>query len=254
MDKLPLYEEPFNTDSFVVNVPCEVQTKFVMRPAPPISLTSQEPPPPSSLLDRLARWLEGGGSGTPATIVADLAGVLSAQELSDLPSEVVDFFADPGSFVVVAGLDAGPFSRALLALSAVLARQTDIPDRVRGFEGYPVTQRIYRDRHGRTHWDRYGLVDGAWRRLFLARVAASPGHFTETFLIYGVPVALPFRARVEDGALVFTLTPSLRAPFSWIGKVEYRTRRTGPGAVETKGDFRVPLVGFRVAMEFRSRR
>ena len=40
-------------------------------------------------------------------------------------------------------------------------------------------------------------------------------------------------------------------PFSWFGKVEYRTRRSGAGEVETRGDFRVPLLFFRVATEFR---
>lgn len=211
-------------------------------------------PPAGSLLDRISRWLEGGGEGTPVKEVVDLAGVLTAQELGDLPTEVVAFYADPGSFVVEAGLDAKPFSRALLALSAVVARQTDIPDRVRGFEGYPVGQLVYRDRQGRTHWDRYGKVDGRWRRLFLARVAAAPGRFTETFVVYGVPLALPFRAHVEDGALVLTLGRALGAPLSWIAKVEYRTRKTEDGAVATRGDFRVPLVGFQVTMEFRSRR
>jgi hypothetical protein len=208
-------------------------------------------PPRGSLLDRLARWLEGGGEGTPAVEVLDLSRVLAAEQLAQLPREVVDLYGDPRSFRIRAGLDARPFSRFLLAVSAVLARQTNIPDRERGFEGYPVGQLVYRDARGRTHWDRYGLVDGEWRRLFLARVSGAPGMFFETFVLYGVPVVLPFRAHVEGETLVMSLTRRWSAPFSWFGRVEYRTRRSGPGEVETRGDFRVPLLLFRVATEFR---
>lgn len=208
-------------------------------------------PPRGSLLDRLARWLEGGGEGTPVIEVLDLSRVLDAGEVAGLPREVVELYADPQSFRIRAGLDATPYSRLLLAVSAVLARQTNIPDRARGFEGYPVGQLVYRDARGRTHWDRYGLVDGAWRRLFLARVSGEPGMFFETFVLYGVPVVLPFRAHVDGETLVMSLTRRWSAPFSWFGKVEYRTRRSGAGEVETRGDFRVPLLFFRVATEFR---
>lgn len=211
-------------------------------------------PPRGTLLDRLARWLEGGGRGAPVDEVLDLSRVLDPEALARLPREVVDLYADPQGFRLRAGLEAAPFSRFLLAASAVLARQTNIPDRERGFEGYPVGQLVYRDARGRTHWDRYGLVDGEWRRLFLARVRGEPGLFFETFMVYGVPVVLPFRARVDDDTLVLTLTRRWLAPFSWLGQVEYRTRRTGPHEIETRGDFRVPLLFFRVATEFRGRR
>lgn len=218
---------------------------------PPPELTE---PPRGTLLDRIARALEGGGRGEPVTQVADLSRVLGVAELARLPCEVIDFYEAPGTFRVTAGVDAAPYSRFLLAVSAVLARQTDIPDRARGFEAYPVGQLIYRDGRGRTHWDRYGLVDGRWRRLFLARVAFASASFTETFVLYGVPVALPFRAHVEDETLVLTLVRRWYAPFSWVGRVEYRTSRPRAGAIETRGDFRVPLLGFRVAMEFRGER
>ena len=211
-------------------------------------------PPRGTLLDRIARALEGGGSGTPVDAVADLSDVLDAAELARLPREVIDFYEAPRTFRVTAGLDASKYSRFLLAVSAVLARQTNIPDRVRGFEAYPVGQLTYRDRRGRTHWDRYALVDDGWRRLFLARVASAPGRFTETFVLYGIPVALPFRAHVEDETLVLTLVPRWSAPFSWIGRVEYRTSRPRAGAIETRGDFRVPLLRFRVQTEFRGER
>jgi hypothetical protein len=206
------------------------------------------------LLDRLCRWLDGGGQGTPVQEVLDLSCVLDPETLARLPPEVVDFFSSPHGFRIRAGLDAEPVSRFLLAVSAIIARQTNIPDRARGFEAYPVGQIIYRDARGRTHWDRYGLVDGEWRRLFLARVSGEPGVFRGTFVVYGVPIELPFRAHVEDDALVMTLTPRWSAPFSWFGRVEYRTRRVGNGEVETRGDFRVPLLWFRVATEFRGTR
>lgn len=217
--------------------------------SPPLS-----EPPRGTLLDRLARWLEGGGRGTPVRQVLDLSCVLDEAELARLPREVVDLYAEPQRFRIRAGLDAAPLSRLLLAVSAVLARQTNIPDRERGFEGYPVGQLIYRDEQGRTHWDRYALVDGQWRRLFLARMAGERGLVFETFVLYGVPVVLPFRARVEDETLVLSLIRRWSAPFSWFGRVEYRTRRTSTHDVETRGDFRVPLLSFRVATEFRGTR
>jgi hypothetical protein len=228
---------------------------------PPPAHTSGDPaspalpalPPRGGLLDRLARWLEGGGEGEPADGVVDLSGVLDAGELAKLPRRVATFFAAPHRFDVAAGLDGDAWSRALLAASAVVFRQTDIPDRERGFEAYPVGQVIYRDRRGRVHWDRYGLVDGAWRRLFVARVAGAPGRFVETFVLYGVPVALVFAPRVEDGALVFTLTRRWTSPLSWIARVEYRTGLHAPDEVRTHGDFRVPLLRFRVRTEFRAR-
>ena len=218
------------------------------------SLPPLDAPPRGTMLDRLARWLEGGGHGTPSVEVLDLSRVLGGAELARLPREVVELYADPRSFCIRAGLDAGPYSRLLLAAGALLARQTNIPDRERGFEGYPVGQLVYRDGKGRTHWDRYGLVDGEWRRLFLARVAGEPGLFFETFVLYGVPVVLPFRAHVEGETLVMSLTRRWSAPFSWFGRVEYRTRRTAEGEVETRGDFRVPLLALRVATEFRGTR
>ena len=208
-------------------------------------------PPRGTWLDRAARWLEGGGAGTPVVAVLDLSRVLDPAELAQVPREVVDLYADPQSFRIRAGLDAKPYSRWLLALSAVLARQTNIPDREPGFEGYPVGQLVYRDARGRTHWDRYGLVDGEWRRLFLARVSGERGMFFETFVLYGVPVVLPFHAHVDGETLVMSLTRRWSAPFSWFGKVEYRTRRTAAGEVETRGAFRVPLLLFRVATRFR---
>jgi hypothetical protein len=211
-------------------------------------------PPRGALLDRIARWLEGGGRGTPVQEVLDLSSVLDPEALARLPREVVELFASPHRFRIRAGLDAAPVSRFLLALSAVVARQTNIPDRERGFEGYPVGQLVYRDARGRTHWDRYGLVDGEWRRLFVARVAGQRGLFSETFVVYGVPIVLPFRAHVEEDTLVMTLTRRWSAPFSWFGRVEYRTRRTADDEVETRGDFRVPLLAFRVATEFRGKR
>ncbi|MDB4939458.1 MAG: hypothetical protein JWP87_6430 [Labilithrix sp.] len=211
-------------------------------------------PPRGTLLDRLARWLDGGGRGTPVDEVLDLSSVLDRDALGRLPPEVIAFFTSPHGFRIRAGLDAAPVSRFLLAISAIVARQTNIPDRERGFESYPVGQLIYRDARGRTHWDRYGLVDGEWRRLFLARVGGEPGKFFETFVLYGVPVVLPFRAHVDGDTLVMTLQPRLSAPFSWFGRVEYRTRRTAANEVETRGDFRIPVIAFRVAMEFRGRR
>ena len=221
----------------------------ISKNAPPLTR-----PPKGSFLDRVARFMEGGGQGEPTKMVLDLTDVFDTETLARIPSEVRTLYEDPGAFQLEAGLDAKPYSRVLLALSAVIARQTEIPDRTRGFEGYPVGSLIYRDKRGRTHWDRYGLVDGTWRRIFTARVAGGKARFTETFVVYGLPIELPFHAHLDGETLVMTLIPKWSAPFSWIGKVEYRTARPAPGEVRTNGDFRIPIIGFRVHMEFRGKR
>ena len=149
-----------------------------------------------------------------------------------------------------AGLEASPFSRALLAAAAAVSRQALFYDRAPGFEGYPVAQFVYRDRRGRTHWDRYAQIDGAWQRLFTARVATRPRHLIETFVVYGLPIPLTFRARVEDDALVLTLTRRWTSPLSWLARVEYRTEAQA-GDVRTRGDFRIPALFFRAETEFR---
>lgn len=222
--------------------------------APPLSsATPLTEPPPGTFLDRIARYFEGGGAGTPCATMLDLGDVLAADELAKLPAVVAAFYAQPGTFDVEAGVDGGPYSRRLLALFAAIGRQADVVDRVRGFEAYPLGQLLYRDRRGRVHWDRYAWIDGTWRRLFLARIDGATGTMCETFVLYGVPVPLTFRAAVVDGALVLTLVRKWSSPLSWFARVVYRTEARAEGT-STQGDFRIPLLGFYVRTEFRAAR
>lgn len=215
------------------------------------------PTPERALLDRLARWLEGSGRGEDVPAgepVVDLAEVLAPDELARLAPSVRRFYEAPAHARVRAGVDGDVGSRLLLALFARLARQSDLPDRGEGFEGYPVGQRCYRDAAARVHWDRYAWVDGAWRRLFTARVGtvAARRRFVETFVIWGVPVPLVFEPSVEGDALTLTLRPLESSPLAWLARVRYRTTATDDG-VRAEGDFRVPPLLFRVRTEFRAR-
>lgn len=216
-------------------------------------------PPRGGVLDRLARWLEGGGDGITTDQLLDLSTVLAPPALDALHPEVARFYRDPGRYRMRAGVHASRFSGALLDLLALVSRQGRLPDRDRGeagsdgFEGYPVRQELYRDARGRTHWDRYILIDRTWQRFFIARLGGLPSHVVETFVVYGIPVALTFRASVEDDDLVLSLVPKWSSPMSWFARVVYRTGISTYG-VHTRGDFRLPIVGFRVRTEFRATR
>lgn len=208
-------------------------------------------PPRGGLLDRLARWLEGGGQGSPLENMLELASVLGAQELLQLPEPVVSFYRNPRMFRVSTGVRASRWSDALLRAFAALTRQSLLPEGSSEFEGYPVSQLLYSDEEGRAHWDRYVLVQGAWRRLFIARIAGTRGRVDETFIVYGVPIRLSFAASVDAGALTLKLVRRWSSPAAWLTTVEYRSTLLGAG-VRTQGDFRVPLLGFRVRTEFRA--
>lgn len=206
-------------------------------------------PPAGSLLDAIALFLEGGGSGRPADTMLDLREVLDDEALARLDPRVTALYAEPQTFQIRAGLDGDGWSRTLLALFAKLGRQSDIVDRVRGFEGYPVGQLVYVDPRGRVHWDRYARIDKRWRRLFLARISGARGTMCETFAVYGIPVPFTFRAAVEDGGLVLTLVPKWTSPASWWTRVVYRTHAQGDKVV-TRGEFRIPTLGLYVRTEF----
>ena len=216
-------------------------------------------PPRGGVLDWLARWLEGGGDGVKTEQLLDLSTVLASQAKDALHPEVARFYLDPGRYRMRAGVHASRFSGALLDLLAAVSRQGRLPDRdcgkdgSDGFEGYPVRQLVYRDARGRTHWDRYILIDRTWQRFFIARLEGLPSYVVETFVVYGVPVSLTFRASVEDDGLVLSLVPKWSSPMSWFARVVYRTGISEHG-VHTRGDFRVPIVGFRVRTEFRATR
>jgi hypothetical protein len=201
-------------------------------------------PPETRFLDRLARFLEGGGQGTPTDVLVDLDGVVAGA-----PENVAAFYRDPARYAIVTGATAGPWSRFVMKVFAATFRQSRIPERAGGFEALPVCQRIYRDARGRTHWDRYARVEGALERLFVARLDGAPGRMDETFVLWGVPVRLGFEVHVDGETLVLTLRRRYSSLLAWPAHVQYRTTAHG-STLTTDGDFRVPVVGLHVRMRF----
>lgn len=204
------------------------------------------------MLDRLARALEGGGRGTPSETFVDLSDVLPASALAQVGPVVVDFYRSPLPYSLRVGVAMGRWSRLLMGCFALLCRQSGAPDRGAGVEAYEVCQRLYRDRRGRTHWDRYARVDGRLRRLFVARIASGPERFYETFVLYGLPITLAFAVCSDGDALLLSLQPRESSLLARMARVTYRTAPLDSG-LATEGDFRVPLIGLRVRMHFRMR-
>ena len=186
----------------------------------------------------------------PAMTLVALDEVLAASELARLPPGIERFYAQPAAHRVQAALDGAPWSYRLLGIFARVTRQCVPVLRTRPGSFFPVCQRVFRDGRGRHHWDRYGGLDGRCERLFIARIAGKPGQIEETFVLYGMPLALTFAARVEGGELVLESIKSRRRPWSWLTHVTYRTKAT-QNALVTYGDFRIPLIGLRIGTEFR---
>jgi hypothetical protein len=228
-----------------------------MRPFSPFSKfsnctdCSHPHPPQGSFLDRVVSWFEADGKTVDASAMLKLEDVLSASDFSQLSPMISRFYANPIRFRIHAGLDGGAWSRFLLSSAARISRQCLAPSKQSGFQAYPVCQWLYLDQSGRVHWDRYACVDGHSERLFVARVSATAGLVCETFVLYGVPVALSFRPAVEGGELSLRLISKLSSPFSWFARVEYRTKLHATGVV-THGDLRIPLIGFQITTEFRA--
>jgi hypothetical protein len=206
-------------------------------------------PPVAVGLDRLARVFETVGLPRPAAVMVPLAVVLAPEAVSSLPELVVAFYADPTRFRVRARLEASSLSRVWLGLFARITRQSlpilhgdTLPE-------FGVCQWLYRDQRGYVHWDRYACVEGALERLFVARMGYAPGVLRETFVVYGLPITVAFRARVENGALLLTSIKTLQNPLSWFARVTYRTELAENG-LATRGDFQVPLFGVRVGTAF----
>lgn len=210
-------------------------------------------PPTGSFLDAVARWIEGGGTGTPSRHLLDLGQLVAADSLERAPRAIVRFYANPLEFSIRTGVEMSPLSRLVFGVFAAIARQSCVTDAGPAFEGYPVAQFLYRDRRGRLHWDRYVCIGGRWRRLFLARVEAREKLLRETFVVCGLPVTLCFRATADASGLSLVLARRWQEPWSYLLDVSYRTSELERG-LRTLGDFRVRLFGLRVLTEFRMQR
>lgn len=204
-------------------------------------------PPERRWVDRLARRLEGGALGERVDELVDLTRVVGGA-----PRAVVAFYRRPQDYAIHVGATSAGWSRLVMTAFAFLFRQMCIPETSGGFSDYEVCQRVYRDRRGHLHWDRYARVNGSLERLFVARIASRQSQVDETFVLWGIPVRLAFDARVEGEEVVLTLDPSRSSLFARPARVQYRTAEWGePGGLRTEGDFRVPAIGLHVRTEFR---
>ncbi len=191
------------------------------------------------------RFLSGEDCGEALPELLDLARVVP-----DAPPQIVDFYRHPDRYAIRARASSDRWGQYALWLFAAGFRQCCIP--VGGADGcsYQVCQRLYLDDRRRRHWDRYVRVDGALRRLFVARIDGREGRVDETFVLWGVPARLAFDVRVEAEAVVLRLDPAKSSPLAWPLRVQYRTAVGERGALYTEGDFRVPLAGLRVRTHF----
>jgi hypothetical protein len=140
------------------------------------------------------------------TVMVDLARVLPPEKLKQVDPKVIEFYKNPGNFDIAVGAEMPSFSsKILFGASSLLADQGDIPDRVKGFEGYPLEMALYNDQKGRTHWDRNIIVDGKQRHLFHAIFEAEGSQVKETFKIKGQETALYFNVEPYQGGIKLSL-------------------------------------------------
>jgi len=155
----------------------------------------------------VAQQVKHGTTQRPVTQLIDLATVLTPQQLAQLDPKVLAFYQDPRTFDITTGVDLAnaPSELVLGALGPAVSGLGNIPDRGRGFEGYPLESELYKDRQGHTHWDRYVVVDGKRQPLFLARFETAGKQLVETFTVDGKDVPLYFDVAVVNGGLQLTL-------------------------------------------------
>lgn len=152
---------------------------------------------------------QSGSSGDrlPAPFMVDLSQVLSLADLAKVNPIVLAFYKDPRNFDVKTGVDfSNNFSKFVLGtLHPFLSFMGKIPDRVKGFDGYPIEMDLYKDRDGHTHWDRSVVVDGRRMELFDAQFETEGKWLKETFNVHGKPVSLYFDVTPYQGGIKLVL-------------------------------------------------
>jgi Domain of unknown function (DUF4166) len=166
-----------------------------------------------------------------------LEQVLSAVDLAHLAPAVRAFYREPQRFRVHAELHAGRWSALLLRLFALLSGQCRVLLYTRPGVRLAVSQRVYRDAAGRTHWDRYVEVGARLTTLFTACIEHGPRVVVERFVIWGVGLPVRFKASVDGHALVLESRRFLLGQ-----RVVYRSAPV-PGGVETHGELRLAWLG-----------
>jgi hypothetical protein len=173
-----------------------------------------------------------------------LEQVLSAVEVAHVSPAVRAFYREPHRFRVRAELHAGRWSVLLLRLFALLSGQCRVLLHTRPGERLSVSQRVYRDAAGRTHWDRYAEVGARLTTLFTACIEHGPRTVVERFVIWGVGLPVRFTARVDGQALVLESRRFLMGQ-----RVVYRSAPV-PGGVETLGELHLGWIGLEARTVF----
>jgi hypothetical protein len=172
-----------------------------------------------------------------APVMVDLAKVLTPEQLKQVDPKVVEFYRDPGKFDMTAGVDMPFLSRQLFGVAAKVTGDGDIPDRVRGFEGYPLEMQLYKDPHGGTHWDRDIVVDGRRRQLFHAKFEQAGNQLKETFSIRGKEVTLYMNVEPYQGGVKISVDHAKSDKLASGGAVEFVTKPDGKGGMVSTGAF-----------------
>ncbi len=183
----------------------------------------------------------GGVAGVDRRSVdqmVDLSLVLPKEKLAQLDPRIVAFYANPMNFDVTTGVEMPWLNRIVMGgIGSFVAQQGQIPDRQRGFEGYPLEMELYQDPQGAVHWDRHVVVDGKRRTLFNAQFEVTDVDgkkmLRETFRVAGQQVALFFNADVKDGKLVLSLDEDRSSKMARTSDITFTTSPSKEGLVTT---------------------
>lgn len=164
----------------------------------------------------------------PASEMVDFTKVLTPDQLRQVDPRVLDFYRHPQAYdLYVAGELVGSASRLVLGkLVPALADLGHITAEERLAEA-----ELYRDAAGRTHWDRYTVIDGRRERLFIARFEAVGGQVRETFDVRGHEVALYFDVVPHAGGLRLTLDRERSAPLARLVEITFTTLPASQGVI-----------------------
>ncbi|MDB5098276.1 MAG: hypothetical protein JWM80_2697 [Cyanobacteria bacterium RYN_339] len=186
----------------------------------------------------VAQRIQASTTHRPATGMIDLSKVLSAAQLAQLDPKVAAFYQDPRAFDISTGVDFDntPSTLVLGALGPAVSGLGNIPDKGKGFEGYPLESELYKDLQGRTHWDRYVVVEGKRQPLFLARFETAGKQLKETFTVDGKDVALYFDVAVVNGGLQLTIDHKQSSLLAVTSNIVFTTIPTATG-VQTTGRY-----------------
>jgi hypothetical protein len=187
----------------------------------------------------VAQRVQASTTHRPVARMIDLAKLLTPAQLAQVDPRVLAFYNDPRAFDISTGvdLDNAPSALVLGSLGPAFSGLGNIPDRGPGFEGYPLESELYKDLQGRTHWDRYVVVDGKRQPLFLARFETAGKQVKETFTVDGKDVALYFDVEVYQGGIRLTIDHQKSSLLALTSNIVFTTVPTASG-VETTGRYR----------------